>query len=57
MVPSLVTIDASEPLEKMFDIIVRDGGVIVANLLSPELLRELMEASECYEKHEVYRTI
>lgn len=47
MAPSLITIDASEPLEKIFDIVSRDGGVIVSNFLSPELLKDLMNASEC----------
>jgi hypothetical protein len=47
MTPSLVTIDASEPLETILSIIARDGGVIVSNLLSPELLKETMNASEC----------
>lgn len=46
MAPSLVTIDASEPLEKINDIIARDGGVIVSNLLSPELLNDTMNASK-----------
>ncbi|TVY60050.1 Dioxygenase swnH1 [Fusarium oxysporum f. sp. cubense] len=46
MPPSLVTIDASEPLEKVFSVIDRDGGVIVSNFLSPELLKESMGAIE-----------
>lgn len=46
MAPSLVTIDVSEPLDKILDIIARDGGVIVSNLLSPELVRELLAAGE-----------
>ncbi|KUJ06753.1 uncharacterized protein LY89DRAFT_692351 [Mollisia scopiformis] len=46
MAPSLVTIEASEPLEKIVDIIARDGGVIVANFLSSELLKESMAAIE-----------
>lgn len=46
MAPSLVTIDSSEPLEKIIKTIERDGGVIVSNLLSPELLQECMTASE-----------
>ncbi|KAL4864668.1 hypothetical protein BDV12DRAFT_205605 [Aspergillus spectabilis] len=44
MAPSLVTIDASEPLEKIFEIIARDGGVIVSNFLSQELLKECMDS-------------
>ena len=48
--PALVTIDASEPLDKIYDIIARDGGVIVRNLLSPELLAETMEAIEPHYK-------
>uniref|UniRef100_A0A8H7K9U3 Phytanoyl-CoA dioxygenase n=1 Tax=Bionectria ochroleuca TaxID=29856 RepID=A0A8H7K9U3_BIOOC len=42
-VPSLVTIDSSEPLEKMYEIVARDGGVIVSNFLTPELLKEAMD--------------
>jgi hypothetical protein len=45
MAPSLVTIDASEPLDKIFEVIDRDGGVIISNFLSPELLQESMAAS------------
>jgi energy-converting hydrogenase Eha subunit C len=50
MAPSLVTIDASEPLDKIIDVVLRDGGVIVANMLSPELLKEVMGASKCQTK-------
>ncbi|KAK4633945.1 hypothetical protein CLAFUR0_03750 [Fulvia fulva] len=50
MVPQLVTIDASEPLERIYDIIAKDGGVIVSNLLSPELLQECMAAIEPHMK-------
>lgn len=46
MAPSLVTIDSSEPLEKIIKVIERDGGVIVSNFLSPELLKECMDASK-----------
>jgi len=46
MAPSLVTIDASEPLDKILKIIEKDGGVIVSNFLSPELLKESMAASK-----------
>ncbi|OQD70714.1 hypothetical protein PENPOL_c001G06956 [Penicillium polonicum] len=46
MAPSLVTIDSSEPLEKIIKFIERDGGVIVSNFLSPELLKECMGAIE-----------
>ena len=46
MAPSLVTIEASEPLDKINKIIERDGGIIVSNFLSPELLKECMESSE-----------
>jgi hypothetical protein len=55
--PKLVEIDASEPLEKMFEVIARDGGIIVKNLLSPELLKECMDTIEphfetrkCYDQ-------
>jgi hypothetical protein len=47
MAPSLVTIDVSEPLEKINDIIARDGGVIVSNFLPPQLLKECMANSGC----------
>ncbi|KAL4928485.1 phytanoyl-CoA dioxygenase family protein [Aspergillus undulatus] len=50
MAPSLVTIDASEPLDKIYEIIERDGGVIVANFLSPELLKECMDSIEPFFK-------
>ena len=46
MTSSLVTIDASESLEKIYEIIERDGGVIVSNFLSQELLKECMDSSE-----------
>ena len=46
MVTPLTTIDASEPLDKILDIIARDGGIIVSNVLSPELLNECMTAIE-----------
>lgn len=55
MAPSLVTIDASEPLEKIQETIERDGGVIVANFLSPELLKEVLDASEfCHRQRVAY---
>jgi hypothetical protein len=40
----LVTIDAAEPLEKILNIIARDGGVIVSNFLEPNLLAEVRNA-------------
>jgi hypothetical protein len=43
MAPSLVTIDASQPLDQIFDIIVRDGGVILSNFLTADLLLECMD--------------
>ena len=46
MATPLATIDASEPLDKIFDIIARDGGIIISNLLSPDLLNECMTAIE-----------
>ena len=46
MAPSLVTISASEPIDKVNAIIERDGGVIVSNFLTPELLKASMAASE-----------
>lgn len=48
--PQLVRIDASEPLEKIYEIIARDGGVIVTNFLSPELLKECMDTIEPHFK-------
>ncbi|KAL4820757.1 hypothetical protein BDW67DRAFT_172345 [Aspergillus spinulosporus] len=50
MASSLVTIDSSEPLEEIYKLIERDGGVIVSNFLSPELLKECMKAIEPYFK-------
>ncbi|KAL2813928.1 hypothetical protein BDW59DRAFT_167362 [Aspergillus cavernicola] len=46
MAPSLITVDASEPLDKINEIIARDGGVIVSNFLSSELLKECMDSIE-----------
>ncbi|KAI5248765.1 hypothetical protein E4T42_05526 [Aureobasidium subglaciale] len=46
MVSSLARIDASEPVENILSAIERDGGVIVTNLLSKELLEEAMRAIE-----------
>ncbi|CAI6095299.1 unnamed protein product [Clonostachys chloroleuca] len=42
----VVTLDASEPLEKINEVIARDGGVIVSNFLSSDLLKECLEAIE-----------
>ena len=42
----IVTIDSSEPIEKINEIIARDGGVIVANFISPELREECLAASK-----------
>lgn len=44
--PSLVTIDASEPVEKINEIIARDGGVIVSNLIPQEVLEKAMTDSK-----------
>lgn len=44
--PKLVTIDASEPVEKINEIIARDGGVIVANFLPKEIMAKSMEDGE-----------
>ncbi|KAG9518800.1 hypothetical protein KCU93_g8284, partial [Aureobasidium melanogenum] len=46
MPPSLVRIDANEPLDAILKVIERDGGAIVTNFLSPELLKESMDAIE-----------
>jgi hypothetical protein len=46
MPPSLVRIDATEALGKILDVIEREGGVIVTNFLSRELLQESMDTSE-----------
>ena len=40
--PSLVTISASEPLEKINEIITRDGGVIVSGFLPSDVLDKAM---------------
>ncbi|KAL4764252.1 uncharacterized protein BDW70DRAFT_156908 [Aspergillus foveolatus] len=50
MAPSLVTIDSSQPLEEIYKPIERDGGVIVSNSLSSELLKKCMEAIEPFFK-------
>jgi hypothetical protein len=46
MSPTLVTIDASEPLQAILDIIARDGGVIVSNFLPSDLLKYGLAAFE-----------
>lgn len=43
---AVVTLSATEPLDKIYEVIARDGGVIVKDFLSPELLEELMIAIE-----------
>ncbi|KAJ5584725.1 uncharacterized protein N7459_004525 [Penicillium hispanicum] len=48
MAPPLITVDATESLEKIYEIIERDGGVIVSNFLSQELLKECMDSIEPY---------
>ncbi|CAD6583319.1 MAG: hypothetical protein CYPHOPRED_002336 [Cyphobasidiales sp. Tagirdzhanova-0007] len=50
MPDSLATIDASADLDSILDAIARDGGVIVSNFLSPELLAETMQAIEPHFK-------
>lgn len=45
---SLVTIDASEPIEKINQIIERDGGVIVANFLPAEYMKNAV--TECKQQ-------
>ncbi|RSL75208.1 hypothetical protein CEP51_011079 [Fusarium floridanum] len=44
--PSLVTIDASQPLDKINEIIARDGGVIVSNFLPRDVLDKAMQDVE-----------
>ena len=46
MVPPLVTINASESLDTILEIMARDGGIIISNFLSSELLAECMAAIE-----------
>lgn len=46
MPPSLVQIDVNEPLDEILRVIERDGGAIVTNFLSSELLKESMDASK-----------
>ncbi|KIR57656.1 phytanoyl-CoA dioxygenase [Cryptococcus bacillisporus CA1873] len=43
---SLTYLEASTPLEEIHKIIERDGGVIIRNFLSPELLQEAMRSIE-----------
>ncbi|TYJ56766.1 hypothetical protein B9479_002536 [Cryptococcus floricola] len=55
--PQVVTIDASEPVEKIHEIIARDGGVIVSNFFSPELLKETEDALKpWFDKRGVYKS-
>ncbi|SPO06544.1 uncharacterized protein DNG_09234 [Cephalotrichum gorgonifer] len=44
--PSLVIIDASEPIEKINEIIARDGGVIVSNFLPLDVLNKAVQDVE-----------
>ncbi|KAM0542272.1 hypothetical protein ACHAPJ_012880 [Fusarium lateritium] len=44
----IITVDASEPIENINEIIARDSGVIVANFLSSNLLQECLNAIEPY---------
>lgn len=48
--PSLVTIDASEPVEKINEIIERDGGVIVSNFMPREIMEQAM-ADGRFDQH------
>ncbi|KAJ4257964.1 hypothetical protein NW762_008101 [Fusarium torreyae] len=41
----LVTVEASQLIEKINEIIARDGGVIVAGFLSSDLLQECLQAT------------
>lgn len=53
--PSLVTIPSSAPIAEINAIIARDGGVIVSDLLSPSLLKEMQDALEPhFEGRELY---
>lgn len=56
MPSSLARIDATEPLERILDVIERDGGVIVTNFLSLDLLKESMQASEFGLQHHLMYT-
>ena len=47
----VVTIDASEPIEKINEIIARDGGVIVSNFLSSDLLQECLAAGKYHPNY------
>lgn len=56
MPPPLARIDVTEPLETILHAIEKDGGVIVTNFLSLDLLKESMEASECGLQHHLMYT-
>ncbi|WVQ77582.1 hypothetical protein IAR50_007270 [Cryptococcus sp. DSM 104548] len=52
---SVTTLDASEPLERIFEVIARDGAVIIANFLPAELLNEYLTGIEPYfEERDIY---
>lgn len=44
--PSLVTVDASESLDKINEIVARDGGVIVSNFLPSDVIEKAMRDGE-----------
>ncbi|KUL89783.1 hypothetical protein ZTR_00584 [Talaromyces verruculosus] len=50
MAPSIATIDASAPIDMIIKIIEKDGGVIISNFLSPDLLKETNDATEPHFK-------
>lgn len=53
--PSLVTVDASEPIEKINEIIARDGGVIVANFLPQQLINKSTKDGELQSISDIRR--
>ena len=46
MVTPLVTLEADTPLDEIYEVMKRDGGVIIRDFLSPELLKTMLEAIE-----------
>jgi hypothetical protein len=49
--PEIVELDASAPIEQIVDIIKRDGGIIIRNFVSPEIIDKIQaEAQPYYSK-------
>ena len=46
--PEVVELDASAPIEEIVHIIKRDGGIIIKNFLSPEVIDQIHVESQPY---------